>query len=312
MITIFLFLSVQYASYKKDLKMPILDPPNMNVLSQMRFIVYSWVRKYHQTSIPIDIINTIIIFTHHRVFEIEHNNRCKIPKDCKCIPFMKHVRNYKLSPAELKETPHVPRYYGSAPDYDWSFRIVVIGDGCVGKSSILLRMTGSGQKNNFGFMRLEFDGMKLEVSLAEPDTRFFGEDYRYLEYATGIIMVYDVTNRDSFGNIKKIYNKWVDEGKEEGSYIHKMIIGNKIDLNGERVVKSQEAVDLCDELGIIDYLETSAETGANTEDIIKIWWNGIWNFASHHHKRKRYPFYECPNLAEFVFERTRKQPIAFS
>ena len=89
------------------------------------------------------------------------------------------------------------------------------------------------------------------------------------------------------------------------------MIGNKMDTIEGNVVKSKDAEKLCDELGILDHLQTSAITGENINDVIYVWWKGMWNFASNHHKRKRYPFYECNKLSQFVFERTRKPPQTF-
>ena len=81
-------------------------------------------------------------------------------------------------------------------------------------------------------------------------------------------MIFDVANRESFENIKRIHDQWINDNmKQETHYIHKMLIGNKQDLHGANGVTSQEAERMCDELGVMDHLETSTEAGENIDEI---------------------------------------------
>lgn len=108
----------------------------------------------------------------------------------------------------------------------------------------------------------------MEVKLQIWDTAG-QEQYQSLtrQYWLGsqiIIIVYDVTNRDSFDNI----DKWLDETKEILNNWQETIIaivGNKCDL-ADRDVEKEEALNFAQQNGFF-YFETSAKTGENVENL---------------------------------------------
>lgn len=75
-------------------------------------------------------------------------------------------------------------------------------------------------------------------------------------HAHGVILVYDITNADSFGNIRQ----WLQDIDEhcDCERVKKMLLGNKSDLNSQRAVAAQDACSFAEELGI-PFLETSAK-----------------------------------------------------
>jgi Ras-related protein Rab-1A len=80
----------------------------------------------------------------------------------------------------------------------------------------------------------------------------------YFRDAVVIIMVFDLTQRSSFGNIPE----WVSTAEStapENAQI--FLIGNKSDLHAERVVDYNEAEDMAESVHAFTYLETSAKTG---------------------------------------------------
>jgi small GTP-binding protein len=87
----------------------------------------------------------------------------------------------------------------------------------------------------------------------------------YLANAEAGILVYDVTNRNSFENIEN----WYNEIKKASPNIALILVGNKIDLKEDREVKTQDGTELADKLGL-SYIETSAKTGENINDAFKM------------------------------------------
>ena len=84
----------------------------------------------------------------------------------------------------------------------------------------------------------------------------------YYRGAHGIIVVYDVTDRESFSNVKQ----WLHEvDRYACENVSKLLVGNKSDLTSKRVVAYDEAKAFADSIGI-DFLETSAKSAAHVED----------------------------------------------
>jgi Ras-related protein Rab-1A len=83
----------------------------------------------------------------------------------------------------------------------------------------------------------------------------------YYRGAHGIIIVYDITDRDSFDNVKQWLNE-IDRYACEN--VNKLLVGNKSDLDSKRQVDFDEAKAFADERGI-PFLETSAKSAINVE-----------------------------------------------
>jgi len=88
------------------------------------------------------------------------------------------------------------------------------------------------------------------------------EPGRYYRRAEGIILVYDITDSQSYDKI----NHYLEEiGKFADPSVDILLIGNKIDLESERVVDTSKAKTFADEHNIL-FMETSAKSGANVEE----------------------------------------------
>ena len=83
----------------------------------------------------------------------------------------------------------------------------------------------------------------------------------YYRGAHGIIVVYDVTDQESFNNVK-VWLQEIDRYANEN--VNKLLVGNKSDLTSKKVVDTETAKAFADELGI-PFLETSAKSAANVE-----------------------------------------------
>ena len=83
----------------------------------------------------------------------------------------------------------------------------------------------------------------------------------YYRGAHGIIVVYDITDQESFNNVKQ----WLQEiDRYACENVNKLLVGNKCDLTGKRAVETQTAKEYADQLGI-PFLETSAKSSTNVE-----------------------------------------------
>lgn len=105
---------------------------------------------------------------------------------------------------------------------------------------------------------------KLQIWDTAGQERFRTITQAYYRGAMGIIVVYDVTDRQSFENVRRVWIKNVNQ--HVNSTVRKVLVANKIDLEAERVVSTEEGQQLAEELGI-PFFETSALRGDNVEQV---------------------------------------------
>lgn len=161
-------------------------------------------------------------------------------------------------------------------DFDYLFKLVLIGDSAVGKSNILSRYvhdrfkidsaTTIGVEFTTKNIQVETNGKVSNVKLQIWDTagqeRYRSITNAYYRGATGCLLVFDVTKRSSFEHTLD----WLNELKSHSNGDTKVIlIGNKIDLRHLREVTSEEAGAFCKDHSLT-YVETSAQSGHNIED----------------------------------------------
>merc|ERR1711935_1008256 len=160
-------------------------------------------------------------------------------------------------------------------DYDFLFKVLIIGNSHVGKSNILLRFSENVFHESFlptigvDFKIKNVDVNDKVVKLHIWDTagqeRFKTITATYYKGAHGIILVYDITDRNTFNDIEN----WLAEIASHASPgVAKLLIGNKCDMEGDRQVSWQEGKDFADSLGV-PFLETSAKQRINIEECFK-------------------------------------------
>merc|ERR1712060_328259 len=116
---------------------------------------------------------------------------------------------------------------------------------------------------DFKIRTVELDGKtcKLQIWDTAGQERFRTITSSYYRGAHGVIVVYDVTDKESFSNVKH----WMQEvDKYAAENVNKLVIGNKCDLSSKKVVSYDEAKELADSLSI-NFMETSAKNAHNVE-----------------------------------------------
>ncbi|KAK3093654.1 hypothetical protein FSP39_018529 [Pinctada imbricata] len=114
---------------------------------------------------------------------------------------------------------------------------------------------------DFKIRTVDIDGksVRLQIWDTAGQDRFKCITTSYYRNANGIMIVYDVTDKESYQNIKK-WVKDVDDYSNERVY--KVLIGNKADLENKRAIQYSQAKSFADEMGV-PFLETSAKTSSN-------------------------------------------------
>ncbi|KAL1545805.1 Ras-related protein RABC2a [Salvia divinorum] len=157
-------------------------------------------------------------------------------------------------------------------NYDHSFKILLIGDSAVGKSSLLVSFISNVVDDlsptvgvDFKIKFLNVGGKKLKLTIWDTagQERFRTLTSSYYRGAHGIILVYDVTRRDTFTNLSDVWAKELELYSTNEDCL-KMLVGNKVDRESERVVSREEGMSLAKELGCL-FLECSARIRENVE-----------------------------------------------
>ena len=159
-----------------------------------------------------------------------------------------------------------------APEYDYKFKLVMIGDSGVGKTSICegyhydrypYQPIMANLAVHFCIRTITLEGKRVKLLIVDTagQERFRNNiTAEYYKKASGILLVYDVTNEDSFQNV----GMWLDGIKKSASENVQVIylLGNKTDLT--RKVSTERGRMMADEHGL-KFMETSAQTGGNVE-----------------------------------------------
>lgn len=155
---------------------------------------------------------------------------------------------------------------------DLSFKILLIGDSGVGKSSLLVTFISNSVDDlaptigvDFKIKSLRVGGKKLKLTIWDTagQERFRTVTSSYYRGSHGIVLVYDVTRRESFNNLFDVWAKEVELYSTNPDCI-KVLVGNKADKESERVVSREEGLALAKELGS-EFMECSAKIRENVE-----------------------------------------------
>ena len=156
--------------------------------------------------------------------------------------------------------------------YDFLFKLLIIGESGVGKTCLLLRFTDDSFTANhlttigidFKIKIIHIDNklIKLQIWDTAGQERFRTITKTYYKGAHGIILTYDVTDQNSFKNIRN----WIKQIEANAqTNVKKVLVGNKCD-KPDRVVTEEEGKKLADDFGM-NFFETSAKTNQNVNEV---------------------------------------------
>jgi len=161
-----------------------------------------------------------------------------------------------------------------APTANFSFKIIIIGDQNVGKSSITMRGTKNFFKEVYtptiGFEFLTFNVrikdqiVKLQIWDTCGQERYRSLISSFYRNSCLAIIVYSIDSQNSFESV----DQWIDEIKSQTNPNVKIfLIGNKVDLEKERCVDKNIAEQIAKEHNLDFFMETSAKTGENAQKL---------------------------------------------
>lgn len=156
-------------------------------------------------------------------------------------------------------------------DYDYLFKVVLIGDSGVGKSNLLSRFTRNEfcleSKSTIGVefatRSIQVDGKTIKAQIWDTagQERYRAITSAYYRGAVGALLVYDITKSVTFENVER----WLKELRDHAdSNIVIMLVGNKSDLRHLRSVQTDDAQAYCEKEGL-SFIETSALESTNVE-----------------------------------------------
>ncbi|KAL6516444.1 Ras-related protein RABA2a [Orobanche gracilis] len=171
-------------------------------------------------------------------------------------------------------------------EYDYLFKIVLIGDSGVGKSNTLSRFTRNNfcleSKSTIGVefatrtLQIEGKTVKAQIWDTAGQERYRAITSAYYRGAVGALLVYDITKRQTFDNVQR----WLRELRDHAdSNIVIMMTGNKSDLHHLRVVTDQDGQNLAEKEGL-SFLETSALEAHNIEKAFQTILTEIYHIIS--------------------------------
>ena len=157
-------------------------------------------------------------------------------------------------------------------EYDYIFKVLLVGNSDVGKSSLILRYVDQiwndvfvptiGVDFKVKSLEIENKSIKLQIWDTAGQERFRNVISSYFKGEHGILLIFDITSRDSF---KELENWLAEVEKNASTQILKILIGNKCDLEEEREISKDEGEAFAMRNGM-QYIETSAKINTNVNE----------------------------------------------
>ena len=160
-----------------------------------------------------------------------------------------------------------------ADKLDYQYKILILGDATVGKTSILVRYIDNkfekdslatlGVDVKYKYVTLDNKKIRMNIWDTAGQDRFRNIAKNYFKGANAVIFVFDVNNKNTLDKIKF----WIDNVKENSSEdLIEVIVGNKIDIEGKHEVTKEEMESLGEKTGM-ETFETSAKTGEGINEV---------------------------------------------
>mmetsp|Transcript_13271 Transcript_13271/g.24889 ORF Transcript_13271/g.24889 Transcript_13271/m.24889 type:complete len:198 (-) Transcript_13271:1592-2185(-) len=175
------------------------------------------------------------------------------------------------------------------PKQERTVKLMLLGDSSVGKTCILcMLMRGQIPQSYMPTIGIDtrsrtFDigGQKIKLQVwdtaGQEKLRMIPKSY--FSRSEGFIIVYDITNAETFMNI----SYWIEQTRLYKDNTMKLLIGNKSDLEAERQVPTEKGQELAERIGV-EFVETSAMTGSNIEEAFNMIAKRLLDEPEPHHE----------------------------
>lgn len=163
-------------------------------------------------------------------------------------------------------------YMAEASEYDYLFKIVLIGDSGVGKSNVLSRFTrntfNQDSKSTIGVefatrtIQIDNKAIKAQIWDTAGQERYRAITSAYYRGAVGALLVYDITKAVTFASLER----WLKELRDHAdSNLVIMLVGNKLDMGHLRAITTEDGRKFSTEQGL-QFIETSALGNTNIDE----------------------------------------------
>ena len=180
-----------------------------------------------------------------------------------------------------------PFDYGNDP-----IKVVLVGDESVGKTALLNRWINNnfygnlaptiGSANQMNRVKINDEEVILNVWDTAGAERYRSLTPIYITNSMGVMIVFDITKKETFNDI----TKWIEFVRDKGD-IPILIVGNKCDIEERAEVQTDECESFCNQNGFT-YFITSARTGQNVENAFKSLASISLEYAKKHRKQDSY------------------------
>ena len=161
----------------------------------------------------------------------------------------------------------------------WNFKVVLIGDPEVGKTSLVHKFVMNQFKQNYiatigvniMIKDLEIDNQQVQLSIWDVGGQEKWARVRYMYYkgASAALVVYDITNPASYSAVPDLVKEFKDSIQKEK--VPLILLGNKLDLENDQKVDSNKGEEMKNKIKALNFYETSAKEGTLVKDaFIKI------------------------------------------
>ena len=222
-------------------------------------------------------IKSNITLTYYQISAITKHNFQKLQNTLHSIYMQSHSHSH-MFPQNIISFPSTTTTNDNNVNCSSNnvYKIILLGDTTVGKTSFYHRFFSNEFTPNFTstigvnesskIICIKNKIFKIQIWDTAGQERFRSIPKKYYSKADGIILIYDTTKDDTFDNIA-LWTKDIDEGVDDDNILKMYLVGNKIDLIGEKVISADNGRKVANEKGM-KFVEVSCKWNLNINEVI--------------------------------------------